>query len=86
MAFKREMLEYVLPFPEKICMHDQWIGLLSEIYGKSVFIKERLLQYRRHGDNASSMTGGSLKNKFVYRVNMIIALLQRTREREKHRK
>ena len=38
MAVKRELLEYVLPFPKRICMHDQWIGLVSEMYGKSCII------------------------------------------------
>ncbi len=33
MAFKCEMKKYVLPFPDSIPMHDQWIGLLGEKYG-----------------------------------------------------
>ena len=34
MAFKRSILDYAIPFPDNIPMHDQWIGLLSERVGK----------------------------------------------------
>lgn len=76
MAIRRELLEYVLPFPKKICMHDQWIGLVSELYGESRFIEDRLLRYRRHGNNTSSMTGQKTSKKIQDRVFMIMSLLQ----------
>jgi hypothetical protein len=35
-------------------MHDQWIGLVSDyFYGKSVFLQDVLLYYRRHADAVS---------------------------------
>lgn len=56
MAFRRELLPVVLPIPAQIEMHDQWIGVLSDHYaGKSCFLPEKLLLYRRHGANNSSM-------------------------------
>ena len=76
MAIKRELLEYAIPFPQKICMHDQWIGLISEIYGKSCFIDDRLLRYRRHGKNASSMTGQKTSKKIQDRVFLVLSLLE----------
>ena len=36
MAFRKELRKYILPFPENIPMHDQWIGLIGEITGKNV--------------------------------------------------
>ena len=33
MAFNRDLLKYVLPFPKSIAMHDLWIGLNAEVYG-----------------------------------------------------
>lgn len=56
MAFKRSILDYAIPFPDNIPMHDQWIGLLSERVGKVEFCNEQLLLYRRHSNNASEMT------------------------------
>lgn len=32
MAFKKEVLDIVLPFPKRIAMHDIWIGLCAEAF------------------------------------------------------
>lgn len=53
MAFKKEILNYVLPFPSNIAMHDIWIGLITEFFGNIFFLHEPLVLYRRHGENAS---------------------------------
>lgn len=76
MAFKRELLDYVLPFPKRICMHDQWIGLVNEMYGKSCLLEDKLLRYRRHGNNASSMTGQKFTKQIQDRIFMILSILQ----------
>ncbi len=54
MAFRRSSLEYCLPFPAGTPMHDQWIGLLHTLFGKVVYLDEPLVQYRRHGGNATA--------------------------------
>jgi glycosyltransferase involved in cell wall biosynthesis len=53
MAFRRSILEYCLPFPKDIPIHDVWIGLVNQFVGKAAFIREPLLFYRRHGSNDS---------------------------------
>ena len=53
MAFDAELKDKILPIPTDIEMHDQWIGLIAERYGKSVFIDDKLILYRRHEENAS---------------------------------
>lgn len=53
MAFRRSILEYCLPFPAEIPMHDAWIGLVNQLAGETGFIDEPLLFYRRHGRNES---------------------------------
>ena len=70
MAFRRDILTYVLPFPSKIHMHDWWIGLLVEAKGSVYFYARPLIYYVRHGSNASP-TGESgygwlkrLQNRF----------------------
>ncbi len=56
MAFRRELLRVVLPIPSQIEMHDQWIGVLGDYFaGKSCFLPDVLLLYRRHGGNNSAM-------------------------------
>ena len=55
MAFNSSIKNKILPIPNNIEMHDQWIGILCEKYGKSIFINDILLKYRRHNNNVSSM-------------------------------
>lgn len=76
MAFKSEFKEKILPFPEGLPMHDQWIGLIAEKTGKVSLIRKPLILYRRHGGN---MTGGktSLKQKIMWRLS----ILQEVRKR-----
>lgn len=54
LAFRREMLNYFLPFPKDIPMHDIWIGLVNEIYGQTFYIDKPLIKYRRHSNNVTS--------------------------------
>lgn len=77
MAFSRRLLPYLLPFPDTIPMHDQWIGLQAERHGKVVLIDRPLLSYRRHGGNATADSHGSIKTMLSQRLGMIRALLSR---------
>lgn len=69
MAIDGRLKKYILPIPNSIEMHDQWIGIIGEKKGKSIFIKDKLLQYRRHSNNVTSMKHQSiikmLKNRLV---------------------
>lgn len=70
MAFSANIRPYILPFPDDIPMHDQWIGLIGEKYGEVALIKEPYILYRRHG---ATVTGGSttLKQKIKWRAAII---------------
>ncbi len=82
-AFRKEILEYVLPFPKKIAMHDIWIGLVANLYFKVVFIDDKLLKYRRHPKNLTfsidrdekSLSTFSLKYKLYYRLVILFNVL-----------
>lgn len=79
MAFTREICEMSLPFPEDIPMHDQWIGMLAERFGRVTFIEKPYLLHRCHGGN---VTGGktSLKDKILWRVKLAVRLKERINE------
>jgi glycosyltransferase involved in cell wall biosynthesis len=77
MAFRRECLKKILPFPKRLPMHDQWIGIVCESVGKASFIEEPLLLYRRHEGNLSEMHHGSWKQMLQWRVNLIGAFVLR---------
>lgn len=80
MAFKRSMLNKILPFPRNIPMHDSWIGLICEVYGQTAFIDRKLIKYRRHDTNASNTASAStapITKKIQDRMNLLINLLKR---------
>ncbi|APE32614.1 hypothetical protein BOX17_14745 [Halomonas aestuarii] len=73
MCFKRKaMLEYgCLPFPRGLPMHDWWVGMKFNWLGKVEFINDRLVLYRRHGNNASptaERSASSIKEKVLWRA------------------
>lgn len=76
MAFRSDMKKYILPFPQSLPMHDQWIGLMGEKYGKVKLIDRSYLIYRRHGDNASG-NGSTIMQKIKWRCEIIFAYLSR---------
>lgn len=80
MAFRKELLSYVLPFPKHILWHDMWIGLMAAKKAKILFIPDCLLYYRRHGDNTSATSQKStfpIWKMICYRWWMLYYTLQR---------
>ena len=78
MAFKSELKEWILPIPDEIQMHDQWIGILNDkCYKDSYFLREPLLLYRRHGDNNSGMKHYGVFRMIRNRVVFCWRFLQR---------
>lgn len=80
MAFDRKILNASLPFPKKIAMHDIWIGIISELIGKPLFINNKLISYRRHSSNfspTSQSSGFSLYYKISYRAQFFYYAIRR---------
>jgi len=80
MAFRRDILKYILPFPPSIAMHDIWIGLCVELWGNSLFVENKLIKHRRHGDNTSTTSGKSKLStiyKIKYRLHFLYQLFKR---------
>ena len=76
-AFKRELKEYILPIPQNIEMHDTWIGLISEWKHCGRFIDDKLISYRRHGGNVTSMHHYPLLKMITNRIHFTEELLLR---------
>lgn len=78
MAFRSELLAKALPIPEQIEMHDQWLGILNDIYfKKSYFYEKPLIFYRRHGENNSGMTHYGVRRMLRNRVVFLLQLTGR---------
>jgi glycosyltransferase involved in cell wall biosynthesis len=78
MAFTRRICDLVLPFPRDIPMHDWWVGSIAELYGRVHFLNEKLLLYRRHGDNASQSSKkspNSLSEQISLRSRLLSSLI-----------
>lgn len=75
MAFDRRLLEYVLPFPRWVSMHDWWIGLISEIKNSSYFYSGVLMSYRRHEKNFTTMKHYPWPIMIRNRVNMLVSIV-----------
>ena len=74
MAFTRMLLPHILPFPDGIPMHDQWIALRAERFGTVHAIAEPYILHRRHAETQTGR-GSTLGQKIAWRWRMIKALL-----------
>lgn len=77
MAFDSSLKDKILPIPNNIEMHDQWIGILGEKYGKSIFIDDCLIKYRRHDNNVSNMEHHPIGKMIKNRINFIKEYLRK---------
>lgn len=79
MAFNRSVLDRSLPFPGLHVEHDTWIGICAFKKGKVKIIDEVLMDYFRHGQNASPIANAK-KNSyyimFMRRIYMLLAYLR----------
>ena len=80
MAVRADFLPRVLPFPQGVPMHDQWIGLMAERYGSVALLAEALLMFRRHGGNASATRHSAVVRMLRWRLALLRALLRRKGE------
>lgn len=76
-AFDSKIKEKVLPIPDNIEMHDQWIGIIAEQNGESYFLKEPLILYRRHSENNSSMKHYGIIKMIRNRITLIKELIRK---------
>ena len=85
MAFRAELKKLILPIPEKVPMHDMWIGLLADRQKKVQFITAPLVLYRRHALNASEIaTTSSRWQQFKWRFHAYQEVRKREREFRKN--
>lgn len=83
MAFRRELLTRIIPVPNNIEMHDQWIGVINDLQkGGTYFLPEKYLLYRRHGDNASSMKHYGVGKMITNRLTFLWELTKRFLKRK----
>lgn len=80
MAFKKDVLKYILPIPKSCVSYDLWIGCIAQKIATVGFINEPLTKYRRHDRNISPATGRSANGlwfKLYWRLRFFIDILLR---------
>ncbi|WP_071393485.1 glycosyltransferase family 2 protein [Bacillus tuaregi] len=77
MAFKKELIPRVTPFPPTIEMHDQWIALVCMLKKKNiVFLEDKLVKYVRHGGNVTGMKKRSLSQQLKGRIGTLRSIIR----------
>lgn len=77
MAFSKHVLSYALPFPQKLELHDFWLGIISECLGKVLYIDKPLIDYRIQNTSVSHASKYSFIHKISYRMYILKHLLLR---------
>jgi glycosyltransferase involved in cell wall biosynthesis len=79
-AFRSSLIPAILPIPEALPVHDQWIGLLAERHGGVCFLDELLVKYRRHAANLTATTHAPAAQMATWRLRLLRELARRERE------
>ena len=66
MAINRKMVDNVLPFPKRIPLHDMWIGLVSELTGRAIYVETPFMYYLSSAKSVSHNVNNSLFYKIFY--------------------
>lgn len=87
MAFRRNVLEFALPFPHHIVGHDGWISAVGMAKFDYAYLPDVLMSYRRHDGNASTASERSHNSWYFKLVQkrfwMVIEVCKRLLKREK---
>lgn len=78
MAFRRSVLDFVLPFPKNIIGHDYWISTIALKYFKVAYIPESLIYHRSHEDSVSYKATNSLLFKIYFRSKIFFEILKKS--------
>lgn len=77
-AFRSALLQSALPFPQATLIHhDVWLGCVNALIGgKTKYIPEPLVAYRRHSMTVTGRVKLSNLRRFQMRLQLCVALLR----------
>jgi glycosyltransferase involved in cell wall biosynthesis len=73
-AIRRSVLNYCLPFPKILPMHDMWLGVASAILGRVCYLQKPYMQYRRHELNVTSSHPSSIPLILSFRLKLSVSI------------
>jgi glycosyltransferase involved in cell wall biosynthesis len=77
LAIRQSILQMILPFPRNIPMHDSWIGIMNQLFGKVHFINSPLVAFRKHDANSHPLSRTGIIRLLTWRWNLVKALLHK---------
>ena len=63
----KELKNLSLPFFNEVYLHDRYLHLLAELFGKRIFIDKPLNYYRQHGKNLIGSSKINIMNEIFHR-------------------
>ena len=63
MMINRSLLNFALPLPKCVVMHDWWFLLVALAFGNIVYCPDKLIQYRRHTEAFTYLGAGGFLDK-----------------------
>lgn len=68
MAFTKQSMKYILPFPKKLICHDLWMGCLCSQKKSMFFLSTPLHKYRYHENSVSPSVTANSKNPLLFKI------------------
>jgi glycosyltransferase involved in cell wall biosynthesis len=68
LAFRRSLLDIVMPFPSGVYAHDHWFAIAGAIRAPLYLMAQPLVRYRLHGGNATPFQGLPWGRRIVLRM------------------
>ena len=75
------LVKRILPFPEDLHVHDYWISLIAQLYGRCILIPEALVSYRIHNNNSSNSTQALASSKTNRQKDYLLPYKEDSRNR-----
>ncbi|MBX9599201.1 MAG: glycosyltransferase family 2 protein [Burkholderiales bacterium] len=76
MICSRELLNFVLPFPSGVMMHDQYLAIYASFFNRLGYCNEVLTDYRQHEGNVLGGFGITYNRLKQYHQKQVIQLKQ----------
>ena len=71
-AFRRSLLDILLPFPALTYAHDHWLAVAAPAAGPVVLMNERLVRYRHHDSNLSPRSSIAFVEQLKARARLAV--------------
>jgi len=71
LAFRRALLDVVLPFPPSAYAHDHWLAIAAAVRGPVYFLAAPLVSYRQHAANVTPKRGLSWAGRIAVRLRFL---------------